>query len=96
MLKRFLCLAVPVVLLASAYAAAQETDKETPQRRGGRQGRGGREGMRQRMMRDDGAPKPGDKAPPLKLKRLDDQSKEVDLSGFAGKKPVLLIFGSYT
>ena len=46
-------------------------------------------------MRNDGAPKVGEDAPPLKLKTLEGK-KEVDLASFAGKKPVVLLFGSYT
>lgn len=44
----------------------------------------------------DKAPKVGDKAPDFKLKTLGDPDKEVKLSSFAGKAPVVLIFGSYT
>jgi len=51
--------------------------------------------MRERMMRDDGAPKVGEKAPTFKLKSLDGK-KETNLAGFLGKKPVVLFFGSYT
>jgi hypothetical protein len=46
-------------------------------------------------LRDDGAPKVGEDAPPLKLKALEGE-QEVDLVSFAGKKPVILLFGSYT
>lgn len=46
-------------------------------------------------MRNDGAPKVGENAPPLKLKTLEGK-KEVDLASFAGKRPVVLLFGSYT
>lgn len=42
------------------------------------------------------APKVGDDAPRFTLKMLDDKSKEVQLAGFAGKRPVVLFFGSYT
>ncbi len=59
------------------------------------EGREGRRGRKQRMMRDDGAPKAGDIAPTLKLKMLDGK-KEVDLTKFQGKRPVVLFFGSYT
>jgi hypothetical protein len=37
----------------------------------------------------------GDAAPVFKLKSLDGKS-ETDLASFHGKKPVVLIFGSYT
>ena len=39
--------------------------------------------------------KPGDPAPDFELKKLDGAGK-VKLSVFRGKKPVVLIFGSYT
>ena len=45
--------------------------------------------------RDDGAPKVGDDAKRFKLKLLNGE-REVDLNEFAGKKPVVLFFGSYT
>ncbi len=37
----------------------------------------------------------GDVAPTFKLKSLD-RTSETDLADFKGKKPVVLIFGSYT
>ena len=49
--------------------------------------------------KDDNAPKLGEVAPTFKLKLLakkGEEQKEVDLKSFIGKKPVLLIFGSYT
>ena len=51
--------------------------------------------QRGRPDRDDGAPKVGDMAPTFKLKTLDGQ-KEVDIGKLIGKKPIILIFGSYT
>lgn len=44
----------------------------------------------------DAAPKAGIQAPDFKLKTLGDPDKEIHLSSFKDKKPVLLIFGSYT
>ncbi len=44
----------------------------------------------------DKAPKAGDAAPNFKLKTLGAPDKEVELSSFKEKKPVALIFGSYT
>lgn len=44
---------------------------------------------------DDGAPKVGEVAPLFTLKMLD-EDKEISLENFAGVKPVVLIFGSYT
>lgn len=48
--------------------------------------------------REDKAPKLGDEAPDFEIYRLDDTKKEtpVKLSEFEGKKPVVLVFGSYT
>lgn len=41
------------------------------------------------------APKPGDLAPDLQLRDVDGENL-VRLSDFRGKKPVALVFGSYT
>ena len=41
------------------------------------------------------APKPGDLAPDFELRHVDGE-KPVRLSDFRGKKPVALVFGSYT
>ncbi len=49
----------------------------------------------QRRMRDDKAPKLGEVAPAFSLKSLDGKS-EISLASFKAKKPVVLIFGSYT
>ncbi|NND49025.1 MAG: hypothetical protein HKN60_02100 [Rhizobiales bacterium] len=50
--------------------------------------------------REAGVPKPGDLAPDFKLDLLDRHRKRtgetVDLSSHRGKRPVALIFGSYT
>jgi hypothetical protein len=79
---------IPALILAlgSAQLPAQE-DGDGSRRR--------REGMRERMMRDDNAPKVGDVAPVFTIKSLDGKS-ETNLASFKGKKPVLLFFGSYT
>ncbi|MBI2920877.1 MAG: redoxin domain-containing protein [Planctomycetes bacterium] len=42
-----------------------------------------------------GGPKPGDEAPDFTLKALDGES-EVTLSDFKDKRPVVLIFASYS
>ncbi len=42
------------------------------------------------------APNVGDQAADFELPRLGDTSEKVRLSGFRGKRPVGLIFGSYT
>ena len=48
--------------------------------------------------REDKAPKEGAEAPDFELFNLEDakQEKPVKLSDFEGKKPVVLVFGSYT
>ncbi len=45
--------------------------------------------------KNDGAPKVGDQAHLFKLHTLEGD-REVDLASFAGNKPVVLFFGSYT
>lgn len=42
------------------------------------------------------APRAGEKAPEFDLPLLEDTRKSVKLSSYSGKKPVALIFGSYT
>ena len=88
-MKQWKLMLVPSLLLALAggQAFAQEDDDGKRRRR--------RQGMRERMMRDDNAPKVGDVAPVFTIKSLDGKS-ETDLASFKGKKPVLLFFGSYT
>ena len=44
---------------------------------------------------DDGAPRRGDLAPDFTLKTIDG-AREVTLSQFRGRQPVVLIFGSWT
>jgi hypothetical protein len=75
-----------ILALASAELLAQEDGDDSRRRR---------RGMRERMMRDDDAPKVGDVAPVFTLKSLDGKS-ETSLASFKGRKPVLLFFGSYT
>ncbi len=88
-MKQWKLMLVPSMLLtlAGGQAVAQEDDDGDRRQR--------RQGMRERMMRDDNAPKVGDVAPVFTLKSLDGKS-ETDLASFKGKKPVLLFFGSYT
>ena len=88
-MKLWKLMLLPSLLLAMAggQAIAQEDDDSARRQR--------RQGMRERMMRDDNAPKVGDVAPVFTLKSLDGKS-ETDLASFKGKKPVLLFFGSYT
>jgi Ca2+-binding EF-hand superfamily protein len=49
-----------------------------------------------RLFRGGAAPVVGDRAPDFTLSRSDDPQVQVQLSSFTGKKPVALIFGSYT
>ncbi len=88
-MKQWKLMLVPSLLLALVVgqAVAQEDDDSARRQR--------RQGMRERMMRDDDAPKVGAVAPVFTLKSLDGKS-ETDLASFTGKKPVLLFFGSYT
>ena len=51
--------------------------------------------IREHMNRPDLAPAMGSVAPNFTLKTLDGK-REVELSSFLGKKPVVLVFGSYT
>ncbi len=52
-------------------------------------------GQMDRFQQDGGAPEVGDVAPTFKLKTLGGQ-REVDIKKLIGKKPIILIFGSYT
>ena len=51
--------------------------------------------QRGRFKGDAGAPKKGDVAPTFTLNTLDGK-KEVDIAKLIGRKPIILIFGSYT
>ncbi|MDF1667720.1 MAG: hypothetical protein P1V97_38640 [Planctomycetota bacterium] len=59
------------------------------------QGRRGGPGKGSMDRREDGTLKEGQKAPDFNLKKVDTKKKG-KLSTFRGKKPVVLIFGSYT
>lgn len=83
--RRVMTIPALILALGSAQLLAQEDGDSSRRRRG----------MRERMMRDDNAPKVGDVAPVFTIKSLDGKS-ETDLASFKGKKPVLLFFGSYT
>lgn len=56
---------------------------------------GGRSGGKQGQ-NGGGGPKVGEAAPDFELKTLADPNVTVGLSSFKDKKPVVLIFGSYT
>ena len=55
----------------------------------------GRSGRDDRESRRDDAPSLGTEAPAFKLKRMESE-EFVELASFKGKKPVVLVFGSYT
>jgi hypothetical protein len=78
-------LSLAALLLVGGAAFAQEDDKKMDNLMK----------IRERMSKDDGAPKVGDVAPTFNLKSLDGKS-ETDLASFKDKKPVVLFFGSYT
>lgn len=75
--------ATALVLLAAMFAPTVDA-----------QGRGPKGKGKSRRGADD-APKVGAVAPTFKLKTLDGK-REVALETFKGKRPVVLIFGSYT
>jgi len=72
-------------------------NKDRNMRQGGQRGaRGGQRGRRGGRNVDDGSSLAvGEVAPDFALKSLDGKS-ETKLSDFRGKKPVVLLFGSYT
>lgn len=78
-------LALAAALLFCGFATAQD-DKSSEDRSAK---------IRERVSKDDGAPKVGDAAPTFKLKSLDGKN-ETDIASFKGKRPVVLFFGSYT
>ena len=51
--------------------------------------------IKEHKARKDAAPTVGSVAPNFKLKTMDGE-KSVELASFKGKKPVVLVFGSYT
>ena len=72
-----------VFVLAAAMLPAQPQEQEA------------NKAWAKEMGRGDGSLQPGDLAPDFKLRKA--KSKEsVRLSKFRGKKPVALVFGSYT
>lgn len=77
------CLVAAVVMMAATYAVAQP----------GHRGKGKHKGRGEKRV--DHAPSVGDEAPNFKLKSRDGKT-EVELASFKGKKPVVLILGSYT
>ncbi len=83
MSRRF---ALPLALLAACAASlpAQTPRKERPLR------------PAQRIRAEEGTLRVGDPAPDFTLRVLGDNKKTVALSSFRGKRPVYLVFASYT
>ncbi len=84
MMSKLLVGAVMGVLVLSPCACAQSKQKEDIQKL-----------MKDHKNKKDTAPAVGSYAPNFKLKTMDG-AKEVELASFKGKKPVVLVFGSYT
>lgn len=92
MRKPFMVLSAIAVFIAAlaVMAGAQDQPRKMPTMS---------KEMMEKMMADDGAPKVGDVAPLFKLDlRFNDwnDEKSIDLNEQVGKRPILLIFGSYT
>ena len=95
MFKRGLTLAA-ILALAVVFVAADHSDaQQAGRKKGERAGTRKRFGRRRAGFRGRDRLKVGDVAPEFTLKSLDGK-KTVTLSNFQGKKPVLLVFGSYT
>lgn len=98
---RLLCLAATVLLLlllAGAGVAQQPAAPESKDRPPGPFGPGQRMSPEERakfMAERQGRLKPGDPAPDFRLK-VRGGEQVIQLSSFRGKKPVALVFGSYT
>ena len=93
--------AVRVMLDKDKNGTLEEGEFYQAGRMGGRRGRGGRGGRGGGRRggggrTESGLPKAGDAAPDFTLPMVDKTDKTVTLSSFSGKKPVALIFGSYT
>jgi hypothetical protein len=80
-----------IFLLVSGWCISEVAAQRPGQSRPGN----ARRDLQERMRPTDNGLRVGDQAPDFKLKALDGQ-EEFELGSFAGKKPVLLIFGSYT
>ncbi|MBI2684826.1 MAG: hypothetical protein HYX27_00805 [Acidobacteria bacterium] len=75
-----------VALLVTLVLPAQEPGRRAPVNP---------KAVLQEMGHGEGALKPGDLAPDFRLRKIK-SNKKVRLSSFRSKKPVALIFGSYT
>ena len=85
-MNRILCVVTSALLIAvgAGTALAQQGNDDKERRQPPR-----------RAMRQDDAPKVGEKAPLFTLKSLDGKS-ETSLASFRDQRPVILMFGSYT
>jgi len=88
--SRTLCCGVVAALALLLATGSAWSGQRRPRTRPGARGV-----QRRRVPRFEDKLKPGDLAPDFELKSLDGK-QTVRLSSFRGKKPVLLIFGSYT
>ena len=95
MFKRGLTLAAILALVVVFVAADHSDAQQAGPKKGQRSGTKKRFGRRRGGFRDRDRLKVGDVAPDFTLKTLDGK-KTVTLSSFQGKKPALLVFGSYT
>lgn len=73
-------------IFAAMILPAQEPSRPLPARA---------EAVRKEMGYGEGKLKPGDTAPDFQLRRVKSKMK-IRLSAFRGRKPVALVFGSYT
>ena len=99
MRKPLVCLFVVLVclLLPESAAEAQRGGEPKPSKNSaeGKKSSRPRASQESRRGRSDNAPEVGERAPNFRLKSLDGKST-TELADFAGKKPVVLFFGSYT
>lgn len=82
---------------AEKTPAPKKANRKTPPADpyAGKTVRDGRDGMGLADYREKRAPKVGQIAPALRLKRADGKGV-IDLASFKGKRDVVLVFGSYT
>lgn len=88
-------LVVTFGLLFLASCASTSTRMERPDHKKRRFSREDMMKMRERSLARDKAPPLGAEAPNFTL-QTQDGSRTVELASFRGKKPVVLVFGSYT
>ncbi len=83
------------ITLASLMAVADDTKKPKTDKFAGKTVKGRMDGMGLIRARAGNVPKVGQTAPEFVLKTLDGK-QTIKLSQYKGKKPVVLVFGSYT